>query len=55
MTKAYRAFETFQTEKERSDRILELKQKDREINFNISAELGKDFENVFILEYTIVS
>jgi len=55
VTKAYRAYETFQTEKERRDRIAELKQKDRNIKFNTNAELGDEFQSVYVLEYTIVN
>ena len=55
MTKAYKAFETFRTEKERRDRISELKQKDRDIKFNTNAELGDEFQSVYVLEYTIVN
>ena len=53
MTRAYKAFETFRTEKERRERMTELEQTSKDIIFNTSAELGKDFENVFVLEYTI--
>jgi hypothetical protein len=55
MTKSYKAFETFQTDKERRDRIAELKEKDKDIKFNTNAELGDEFQSVYVLEYTIVT
>jgi hypothetical protein len=51
--RAYRAYETFQTEKERTDRIHELKKENLDITFNTNAELGDEFQSVYILEYSI--
>ena len=51
--KSYKAYETFQTEKERKNRMAELKKEDLDIKFNTNAELGDEFQSVYVLEYTI--
>ena len=51
--KSYKAYETFQTEKERTNRMTELKKEDLDIKFNTNAELGDEFQSVYVLEYTI--
>jgi hypothetical protein len=53
MIRSYKAYESFQTEKERSDRISELKEKDMDIKFNTNVDFGADFESVYLLEYII--
>ena len=51
--KSYKAYETFQTEKERKNRMVELKKEDLDIKFNTNSELGDEFQSVYVLEYTI--
>ena len=51
--KSYKAYETFQTEKERTNRMTELKKEDLDIKFNTNSELGDEFQSVYVLEYTI--
>jgi hypothetical protein len=53
MITSYKAYETFQTDKERKNRIVELKKEDLDIKFNTNAELGDEFQSVYVLEYTI--
>ena len=51
--RTYKAYETFQTDQERKDRISELEKESMDINFNTNAELGDEFQTVYVLEYTI--
>jgi len=51
--RTYKAYETFQTNQERIDRMVELEKENLDITFNTNAELGDEFQTVYILEYTI--
>ena len=51
--RTYKAYETFQTNRERKDRMVELKKETLDITFNTNSELGDEFQTVYILEYTI--
>ena len=51
--RSYKAYETFQTDRDRKKRMVELKKEDLDITFNTNAELGDEFQTVYILEYTI--
>ena len=51
--RSYKAYESFRTEKERSDRMVELKEKDMDIKFNTNVDFGDEFQSVYLLEYII--
>ena len=51
MAKTYTAVETFHSERERSDRITELKASDRDIK--IKNKVAFDIQDAYLLEYTI--
>ncbi len=49
--RTYTAIETFHTETEREDRIKELQETDKDINFK--KKVAFDVQDAFLLEYTI--
>jgi hypothetical protein len=51
LAKTYTAVETFHSERERSDRIEELKASDKDIK--IKTKVAFDIQDAYLLEYTI--
>lgn len=52
LAKTYTALETFSSESERNERMVELATHERDIKF--TTKVAFDLEDCYILEYTIV-